>query len=100
MVLPIETDAATLPLGHVVMSRGVALHCQEDPRRSIELLQFMHRHAAGDWGELTAEDRRANVGAIRHGARVLSAYTWGRNKLWIITEADRSSTCALWPEEY
>lgn len=59
------------------------------------------RHAAGDWGDLCGEDRAANDRAVAVGARILSAYHTPEGvKLWIITEADRSATTILLPEEY
>ncbi len=63
-------------------------------------LEYLQRHVAGDFGTLTDEDVRANWEAIRAGARVLSAYDVGGERLWIITEADRSATTFLLPEEY
>ncbi len=63
--------------------------------------ELLRRHHGGDWGEVDAHDRRANDAALRHGTRLLSSYTLpGGEKVWIITEADRSSTCLLLPEEY
>jgi hypothetical protein len=63
--------------------------------------QFLQRHVDGDWGQVNEHDRRANELALIHGERLLSAYTMaGDQKIWIITEADRSSTCLLLPEEY
>jgi hypothetical protein len=63
--------------------------------------EFLSRHAAGDWGEVSVGDARLNDAAVRDGERVLSAYRTAEGvKLWIITEADRSSTCILLPEEY
>ncbi len=62
---------------------------------------LLERHAAGDWGELSPADRRANKVALENGTRLLSAYTLdGGVTVWIITEADRSSTCILLPSEY
>lgn len=61
---------------------------------------FLHRHQTGDWGELDAEDVEANRTALHHGTRLLSSYPIGNQRLWIITEADRSSTTLLLPEEY
>ena len=55
----------------------------------------------GDWGEVCAEDTQENDLSVDHGFRILSAYTLStRVKVWVITEADRSSTCILLPEEY
>ncbi len=66
-----------------------------------EALALLRRHVSGDWGELDAHDRRANEAALRHGTRLLSSYGVGEGrKVWIITEADRSSTCLLLPSEY
>jgi len=62
---------------------------------------FLQKHQAGDWGEVDAHDQKANDQALREGARLLSAYrTSLGEKFWIITEADRSSTCLLLPDEY
>jgi len=63
--------------------------------------EFLLRHKHGDWGELDAEDKQANEVALRHGSRLLSAYrTQMENKLWVITEWDRSATTLLLPEDY
>jgi hypothetical protein len=62
---------------------------------------FLARHVSGDWGDLCSEDRRANNQALRQGNRILSVYhTANAVKLWIITEADRSHTTILLPDEY
>jgi hypothetical protein len=60
---------------------------------------YLARHAAGDWGELCAFDRRQNEIALREGLRVLSSYEVPAGRVWIITEADRSVTTILLPEE-
>jgi len=63
--------------------------------------EYLERHLSGDWGNLDAHDYRENERALRGGARLFSAYAVSPlNTLWIITEADRSSTCLLLPEEY
>ncbi len=63
--------------------------------------EFLLRHKHGDWGELDPEDRRENERALRAGSRLLSAYrTRAGEKLWVITEWDRSATTVLLPEEY
>lgn len=62
---------------------------------------FLHRHVVGDWGDLDEEDRIENELSAREGLRILSAYhLLNGTKIWIITEADRSSTTILLPEEY
>ena len=63
--------------------------------------EFLAKHVRGDWGEVDAEDKTANDAAVQEGSRILSAYRLNTQiKLWVITEADRSSTCLLLPEEY
>ena len=61
---------------------------------------YLARHATGDWGDLCAFDRRQNEIALRDGYRVLSSYPVGGERVWIITETDRSITTILLPEEY
>lgn len=64
-------------------------------------LSYIERHAAGDWGELDAEDLKENEFSLENGFRLLSAYHLNDGTgFWIITEADRSSTCILLPSEY
>ncbi len=63
--------------------------------------EFLLRHKNQDWGELPEEDVRENEWSLVHGARLFSAYSTRREeKLWVITEADRSATTLLLPEEY
>lgn len=63
--------------------------------------EYLLRHLSGDWGDLGAFDWRANDQALRQGTRLFSAYAVSPlNTLWIITEADRSSTTLLLPEDY
>ena len=88
---------APLPLGSVVATPGalkLLSEIGEDP------FDFLARHAAGDWGELCAFDRRQNEIALRDGYRVLSSYDVPQGRVWIITEADRSVTTILLPTEY
>src|ERR1017187_1463554 len=64
-------------------------------------MAYLVRHIAGDWGEVDEQDRRENELSLVHGFRLLSAYTLKNGtKIWIITEADRSVTTVLLPEEY
>ena len=87
------------PLGQVVATPGALEALKDSGEAPIE---FIKRHASGDWGEIDVEDREANEQALLHGARLLSAYRTQQTntKLWVITEADRSSTTILLPEEY
>ena len=88
---------AQLPLGRVVATPGALKLLTEAREHPFDLLA---RHATGDWGELCAFDRRQNEIALREGYRVLSSYDVLAERVWIITEADRSVTTILLPEEY
>ena len=86
-----------LPLGGIVATPGAlkALsEAGEDP------LRYLARHRAGDWGGLDAHDHRENKRSLKHDWRVLSSYPVGGKSVWVITEADRSVTTTLLPEEY
>lgn len=92
--------------GRVVATRG-ALHVLD--RFNVAALELLGRHLSGDWGDLCAEDKAANDAALESGqARLLSAYTLRRKaygieeteRLWLITEWDRSVTTILRPDEY
>src|SRR5438874_12288273 len=67
-------------------------------------LPFLARHARGDWGDVGEEDRRENELSLTRGFRLFSVYRYDptdpERKVWIITEADRSSTCVLLPADY
>ena len=64
-------------------------------------LDFLCRHLDGDWGDVDEHDRQENELSLQRGWRLLSCYRLSDGtKMWIITEADRSSTCLLLPEEY
>ncbi|MBW2675277.1 MAG: hypothetical protein JRD89_18005 [Deltaproteobacteria bacterium] len=88
-------------LGQVVVTRAVAARIKEDDEFRRFVGACLGRHADGDWGELDPEDKKANEEALRYGGRLFSAYEkWPLPKIWIITEADRSATTILFPEEY
>ena len=86
-----------LSLGRVVVTPGAFKLLLEAGGHPFDNLA---RHATGDWGDLCAFDRRQNEIALRDGYRVLSSYPVGRECVWVITEADRSVTTILLPEEY
>lgn len=84
--------------GRIVSTPG-ALMAMEEARENPA--SFLARHVAGDWGELDADDIMENEFSLAHGFRLLSAYRLRTGaKIWIITEADRSATTFLLPEEY
>jgi hypothetical protein len=63
--------------------------------------EFLDRHVNGDWGEVPEEDKQENEFSVQHGFRIISAYTTSAGeKIWVITEADRSYTTILLPSEY
>ena len=104
-----DNDAFRVPvalfeLGKVVATRGAIAACS-----MLYMEQCLARHVRGDWGVVCAEDHKANSEALRDQHRIRSAYPidpakpckgFGDNTLWIITEADRSATTFLLPDEY
>ena len=86
------------PLGKIVGTPGALAALQ---RNGESPFKFLARHQAGDWGEVDDHDRAENETSLEHGFRLLSAYRLlDGTRIWVITEADRSSTCILLPEEY
>lgn len=84
--------------GHVVATPGALEALQTNQQNAV---YFLARHLRADWGELDEPDRQANDHALTTGGRLLSAYHLrDGEKIWIITESDRSSTCLLLPSEY
>lgn len=68
---------------------------------SPDMQLALQRHVVGDWGDVGKEDRQANEQALLKGTRLLSIYGSSKGvKFWIITEADRSATTVLFPEDY
>lgn len=95
------------PLGDCVATPGAAeLLARGGGSWRLNAAPYLARHQDGDWGDVPPEDARENELSVREGFRILSSYeveaTPGEEggRLWIITEADRSSTCVLLPEEY
>lgn len=90
-------NATTLvPLGMIVATPNALANVN-----SVEIQSALQRHVIGDWGELDADDKKANDEALQTGERLLSAYKSATGtKFWIITESDRSVTTILLPEDY
>ncbi len=92
-------ETRLFPLGHVVMTPGAAA-------LGVDFGPFLTRHMQGDWGdELDDFDKQQNDLAVKEGYRILSAYNvpaenGETERIWIITEADRSATTVLLPSEY
>ena len=85
-------------LGQILATPGALAALQ---KAGQEPATFLKRHVACDWGDLSNEDQKENGYSLEHGFRLLSSYrTNAGDKLWIITESDRSATTLLLPEEY
>jgi hypothetical protein len=85
-------------LGQVVGTPG-ALHAFEEAGQHPA--EFLSRHVSGDWGDLCEEDVTENELSVDQGFRILSSYELSTGtKVWVITEADRSATTILLPDEY
>ena len=98
MVALAQPRHPVFPLGRLVATPG-ALEALE--RSGERPASFVSRHVSGDWGEVDASDWKLNDQAVAEGTRILSAYkTKLDERIWIITEADRSATTLLLPEEY
>ena len=88
--------AARFDVGLVTMTPGAI-----DKLNRYDVLEAFVRHVDGDWGDLCEEDRQANEEALVLGLRLFSSYhDRDHTKFWIITEADRSATTILLPNEY
>jgi uncharacterized protein YbcC (UPF0753/DUF2309 family) len=89
------TGSNRFPLGQLAITANASLRLKTE-----EVLTGIRRHAAGDWGDVCPEDALANDAAVIEGDRLLSAYGNGQHRFWVITEADRSITTVLLPEDY
>jgi len=88
-------------MGRLLMTRGVNDLVAEDEAFAKFVMSSLTRHQRGDWGELTDDDKQENELSLKAGYRLLSAYeAKGLPKIWTITEADRSATTILFPDEY
>src|SRR5688572_11675140 len=102
MILPSEHAAGAtsapvkFPLGHLCATPAALAELTHD-----DIQTALKRHLRGDWGDLDKDDKIENELSLEKGFRLLSAYKGANGtKFWIITEADRSSTCILLPLEY
>ena len=93
--MPYEIMQPRFPVGMTYATPG-ALALE------VDLTRYLHRHHCGEWGdELCAEDKAANEQALKDGSRLLSCYrTPAGDRLYIITEWDRSMTTIMLPSEY
>lgn len=85
-------------IGQLVATPGALAALEKTGQTAMD---FLSRHVRGDWGDLSKEDRDENQFSLEKGLRLLSSYrTTAGDKIWVITEADRSVTTFLLPEEY
>ncbi|MFJ2990704.1 hypothetical protein ACIPF8_22805 [Collimonas sp. NPDC087041] len=97
--VPAQIGQPLFALGDIVATRGAV---ELLDRLGVNGSVYLKRHQFGDWGVVCAEDATENVRAVTDGNRILSEYRLGgrRERLWIITEHDRSVTTLLLPDEY
>jgi hypothetical protein len=93
-----NTTETLFPLGQIFTTPGAMETLTESAQSATECLT---RQVRGDWGDASDEDKQEhNFSADKH-LRIFSAYHTGKGlKLWVITEADRSATTLLLPDEY
>ena len=92
----VPPDLLPVPLGQTVATPA-ALGAVSQP----DIVAALRRHAAGDWGDVDAHDRAANDDALTAGDRLLSVFRSAQGTtFWVITEADRSVTTVLLPDDY
>ena len=91
-------NKALFPLGEIYLTIG-AKEALEESNQLPNV--FLQRHQTGDWGDVCKADRKENDLSLKEGFRILSSYKTSKDvKIWVITEADRKSSCLLLPEEY
>ncbi|MCA1729216.1 MAG: hypothetical protein LC751_07350 [Actinobacteria bacterium] len=90
--------AVLFPLGRLVATPG-AMELFRSTGEDL-LPALLERHRSGDWGDVPEEDAQENEFSLRYGFRIVSSYRVAEERLWIITEANRSATTLLLPSEY
>lgn len=94
---PDPQSAPLFQMGQIVATPAVADHFAA---HGVSPMDYLSRHVCGDWGDVPPEDAAANQASIELGTRILSSYKVASEVVWVITEADRSSTTLLFPSEY
>ena len=96
-----KIEEQKFPLGIILVTAGVDAVMRRDKTFENFVYESLCRHARGDWGNLSEADIEENELSLKEGFRLFSAYKNEENdEIWIITEADRSSTTVLFPIEY
>ncbi len=89
-----------MELGLILMSRGISNEVADSSLFAKEVMSCIERYASCDWGDVSEDDKMLNDEAIETGDRILAAYETLKGRIWILTEADRSATTILFPDEY
>lgn len=98
--------SSALQLGQLVATASISSHMSADLSFHTFVFTSVLRHQEGDWGEVCKEDSYVNDLALTSGSRIVSVYhcssehSYEGDRIFIITEADRSVTTILWPREY
>ena len=89
-------------LGEIVSTSGIDARSKDDPAFYQFVCESIMRYAQCDWGDSDEEDKKTNDDAVRYGERILAAYIYPKTqeRIWIVTEWDRSVTTVLFPDEY
>ena len=92
-----ERNSPLFSLGQIVATPAVLKHLTA---HGVHPQPCIRRHQCGDWGDVPPEDAQENDFSVLNGFRILSSYEVAGERVWIITEADRSATTLLFPSEY
>jgi hypothetical protein len=98
-----RTQGHLFPMGQLSATPGaLAAMGADQPEGMLLMAELLNRHASGDWGIAPPEDKEVNAEALREGLRLMSVYVLPDSmaEVWVITEADRSVTTILLPDEY
>ena len=90
-----DRNSRLFPLGQIVATPAAISLTTETERKT-----FLHRHQIGSWEETSREDRLENMLGLFHDLRIFTVHSSEKGKVWIITEADRSITTILTPDDY
>jgi hypothetical protein len=97
-VMQRTTKPPLFDLGQLVATPGALAALEKTGQSPME---FLSRHVTGDWGDIPDEDRKENQYSLEHDFRLLSSYRTNADEVvWVITEANRSHTTLLLPNEY
>lgn len=86
--------------GQIVATTGIVEETKRNPHFSESIKESLKKHLSGDWGCVSVQDSELNDQAIANKDRIFSTYEIFKKKIYIITEADRSATTVLFPDEY